>query len=75
MHIESLKQKTIKADFQPVDINEDPLKFVGESLRYFVGIGLTLKENECISASRALLKLGCYVEPFNERSWRKYIEL
>jgi tetratricopeptide (TPR) repeat protein len=72
--METLKHKTAKADFAPVDLNVDPLTFVNEYLRYFVGVAMTLKEKECINASRALLKLGCYVEPFNERSWKKYIE-
>lgn len=73
-HMESLRQKTIKSDFQSVDLNADPLCFVGESLRYFAGVGVNLKEKECINASRALMKLGCYAEPFNERAWKKYIE-
>lgn len=73
LHIETLKQKTFKADFAAIDLNSDPLKFITERLKYFVGISLNLKEKECIAASRALLKLGCYVEPFNDKAWKKYI--
>lgn len=65
VHMESLKQKTIKADFTSVNFNADPLKFVSECLKYFVGVALSLKEKDCIHASRAMLKLGCFVEPFN----------
>jgi len=39
-----LKQKTIKADFSIIDLNSDPLNYIGESLKYFVGIALNLKE-------------------------------
>ena len=72
--MESLKQKTIKADFTSVNVNADPLKFVTESLKYFVGVSLNMKENDCVHASRALLKLGCFVEPFNEKAWKRYID-
>lgn len=72
--MEILKQKTIKADFASVSLNSDPLTFITESLKYFVGIALNLKEKDCINASRSMLKLGCYVEPFNEKAWKKYIE-
>jgi hypothetical protein len=64
-HMESLKQKTIKSEFQSLDLNVDPLNYIGESLRYFAGLAANLKEKECINASRALMKLGCYAEPFN----------
>lgn len=72
--METLKQKTVKAEFQAININSDPLNFIGESLRFFAGIAINLKEKECANATRALIKLGCYSEPFNERSWKKYIE-
>lgn len=71
--METLRQKTVKCDFTALDLNVDPLNFVSERLRYLVGISLNLKEKDCINASRALLKLGCYVEPFNEKAWKKYI--
>ena len=45
-----------------------------EKMQYFVGISQTFKEKDCNCASRALLKLACYVEPFNEKAWKKYIE-
>ena len=58
--METLKQKTIKADFPTIDINSDPLNFVGESLKFFAGIASNLKEKGCVNAARALIKLGCY---------------
>ena len=63
--METLKQKTIKADYTSVNVNADPLKFISESLKYFVGIAMNLKEKDCVQASRAMLKLSCFVEPFN----------
>ena len=71
--METLKQKTIKADFTSVNVNADPLKFVSESLKYFFGVAINLKEKDCINASRAMHKLGCFVEPFNEKAWKRYI--
>ena len=72
--LETLRQKTLKTNFTSININSDPLRYVTESLKYFIGISLNLKEKECVNASRALLKLGCYVEPFNKEAWKKYIE-
>ena len=72
--METLRQKTLKASFTSINLNSDPLKYASESLKYFVGLSINLKEKECVDASRALLKLGCYVEPFNKEAWKKYIE-
>ena len=59
--METLKQKTIKADFSAIGFNSDPLDFISAGLKYFVGLGLSFKEKECPFSSRAMFKLGCYV--------------
>ena len=35
---------------------------------------MNFKENDCLHASRAMYKLGCFAEPFNEKAWKKYID-
>ena len=73
MNMESLKQVTMKNDFQALPLSTDPLNYVAGALKYFIGMALTLKE-ENVNAARAMFRLGCYVEPFNDRAWKKYIE-
>lgn len=43
MHMENLKQKTVKVELNPIDLNSDPYKYVSAPLNYFIGMSLKLK--------------------------------
>ncbi len=77
-NIETLQKnfnKGPKCEFSAIELNEDPLLYVTEPIKYFIGLALKMKEKERMGECLMLLKLACYTQPYNEKGWKKYIEM
>jgi hypothetical protein len=77
-NIETLQKnfnKGGKCDFAAIELDEDPLFHVSEPIKYFIGLGLKMKEKDLMTECMMFFKLACYTQPYNEKAWKKYIEM